>query len=100
MLPKFCDKNTVKISYIRMRIMGKIIKGKNDKILDCENCREKYSCRKAVNCPPNGECLVEDFVYRAKVVAIKNEEKCTLILRKESFKTLYYNHKSSFQLPR
>lgn len=68
--------------------------------MDCENSWEKYSCRKAVNCPPNGECPVEDLVYGAKVEAIKNQKKCVLVLRKESFKTRYYNHKSSFPIQR
>lgn len=50
-------------------------------------------CLNAVNCPLNGNCLVEGLVYRADVESIKSQEKVYIGASEGTFKKRYYNQK-------
>ena len=71
---KIFNRNTVKISYSCMSIIGSIISAHSRNILNpivqsygC-NCRVKSSCR------VNGECLTPKIIYRADISNDENSK--------------------------
>lgn len=77
----------------------------NDKKLDigratAKAAKKKCKCRIAVNCPLNVNCLMDGLVYRAKLEPIKGQEKVYIGPTVRTFKTRYYNCKSSFKRAR
>ena len=55
--------------------------------------------RKKEECPMSKKCLVESIVYQATVSTNDNSPPQTYVgLTENSFKTRYYNHKTSFTL--
>ena len=59
-LHKIFNRNTVKVSYSCMNNMSKIIKGHSDQ-------RPKCNYRKKAECPMEGNCLVNDVVYKCDI---------------------------------
>ena len=67
-LHKIFNRNTVKVSYSCMNNMPKIIKGHNKKVtLKPRDHRPKCNCSKKAECPMEGNCLVNDVVYKCDV---------------------------------
>jgi hypothetical protein len=57
------------------------------------------NCKKKEECPMSKKCLVESIVYQATVSTNDNSPPQTYFgLTENSFKTRYYNHKTSFTL--
>ena len=54
------------------------------------------NCRKADECPLNGECLLKEVVYQAKVTTKEKTETCIGLTATE-FKTRWRNHQMSFK---
>jgi hypothetical protein len=103
-LHKIFNRNTVKISYSCMPNIKQTIDGhKKTKLSQTATTSEESTCncRKKEECPMSKKCLVESIVYQAiqflptTIVHLKH----TLVsLTENSFKTRYYNHKTSFRL--
>ena len=67
-LHKIFNRNTVKVSYSCMNNMSKIIKGHNKKVTSKpRDQRPKCNCRKKAECPMEGNCLVNDVVYKCDI---------------------------------
>ena len=68
--------STVKVSYRCMNNTSKIIKGHNRKVtLKPRDQRPKCNCRKKAECPIEGNCQVNNIVYRSDVT-IPLPKKC------------------------
>ena len=55
------------------------------------NCRNKSSC------PLDGECLVDNAIYKATVTAAGHANKEYIGMTEHAFKTRYNNHQQSFK---
>ena len=67
-LNKIFNRNRIKISFSCMPNMGQIIKSHNAKLLNKNNDETKEcNCRIKSECPLNGECMVDNIVYSARV---------------------------------
>ena len=76
-----------------MNNMSKIIKGhnKNVTLKPCDQ-RPKCKCRKKTECPMEGNCQVNDVVYKCEVTR-PPQEKVYLGLAEAEWKSRFYNHK-------
>ena len=88
-LHKIFNRNTVKVSYSCMNNMSKIIKGHSDQ-------RPKCNYRKKAECPMEGNCLVNDVVYKCDITR-PLPKKVYLGLAEGEWKSRFFNHKLSFQ---
>lgn len=105
-LSKIFNKNNLKISYSCMPNIQAIIKGHNNNILkkyenkdNISTSNKKYcNCRNRDDCPLTGDCQNKGLIYQATVTSADNDNiKETYVgLTENSFKTRYYNHKTSF----
>ena len=95
-LHKIFNHNTVKVSYSCMNNMSKIIKGRNKKITSKpRDQRPKRKCRKKSECSMEGNCQVNNGVYKCDVTR-PFPKKLYLGLAEEEWKSRFYNHKLSF----
>ena len=91
---------SVKLSYSCMPNMGSIIKGHNQTILQDKQevtPGKTCNCKRQSECPMNGNCLVENIVYKAVVKSPGLSDKCYYGLCATTFKLRYSDHKSSFE---
>ena len=96
-LHKIFNRNTVKVSYSCMNNMSKIIKGHNKKVKwKPRDQRPKDNCREKVECPMEGNCLVNGVVYKCDVTR-PLPKKVYLGLAEGEWKSRFYNHKLSFK---
>ena len=80
-----------------MNNMSKIIKGHNKKVTSKpRDQRPKCNCRKKAECPMEGNCLVNDVVYKCDVTR-PLPKKVYLGLAEGEWKSRFYNHKLSFK---
>ena len=96
---KIFNKNTVKLSYSRMRNMACITASHNKSILRPNI--ESYGCnyRKMSECPMQNKCLTPNIIYQATVTSNTNiVEKIYFGLCETSFKERYRNLTRSFRL--
>jgi hypothetical protein len=104
LLHKIFNRNTVKLSYSCMNNIKNIIDGHNKAILSKEivkNQPKTCNCRKIIDCPMSGRCLVKSVVYRATVETNDDKPKQTYVgLTENTFKTRFTNHKASFRNPK
>ena len=91
-----------KISYSCMPNIKQTIDGHNKtKLSQTATTSEESTCncRKNEECPMSKKCLVVSIVYPATVSTNDNSPPQTYVgLTENSFKTRYYNHKTSFTL--
>ena len=78
--------------------METIIKKHNAQILNKQTrvTEKMCNCRKAENCPLQGNCLQNEIVYKANIHS-QGKLKCYFGLSEGQFKTRYNNHKTSFK---
>ena len=101
-LRKIFNRNTIKLSYSCMPNMKQIIDGHNKNILkkaaqpQQDTATKTCNCRKADECPLNGECLLKEVVYQAKVTT-KEKTETYIGLTATEFKTRWRNHQMSFK---
>ena len=60
-------------------------------------CYTIYICRKKDKCPLNGQCLVQDIVYKCVASTSMNPDKTYLGTAEGDFKKRYNNHTKSFR---
>ena len=94
------NRNTVKISYRCMRNIKSIIDTHYKKVLtehtQPTNTSRKCNCRRAANCPMEGQCLSSAIIYQATVTSPDSTE--TYIgSTATDFKARYNNHTASFR---
>ena len=96
-LHKIFNRNTVKISYSCMNNMSNIIKGHNKKVISKpHDQRPKCNCRKKAECPMEGNCQVNNVIYKCDVTR-PLPKKVYLGLAEGEWKSRFYNHKLSFK---
>ena len=96
-LHKIFNRNIVKVSYSCVSNMSKIIKGHNKKVTSKPpDQRPKCNCIKKVECPMEGNCLVNDIVYKCDITRPLSK-KVYLGLAEGEWKSRFYNHKLSFK---
>ena len=80
-----------------MNNISKIIKGHNKKVTSkpCDQ-RPKCNCRKRAECPKEGNCQINDVVYKFDVTRPLSK-KVYLGLAEGEWKGRFYNHKLSFK---
>ena len=97
--------NTLKLSHSCLPNVGNIIDGHNKKTRKSNSKKEMQehqlktcNCRKANQCPLNGECLTKSVIYKASMtMRDSNEEARTYIgLTKNEFKERFNWHKHTF----
>ena len=94
------NRNTIKLSYSCMPNMGNIIKKHNEKVLnqnEDETPVKTCNCQRTNECPLNGNCLIKNIVYKAKVSSPGMSDKCYYGVSATTFKLRYTDHKSSFK---
>ena len=75
-LHKIFNRNTVKVSYSTMQIFESVIRSHNHKILnpqEQDRDDQKCNCSRKELCPLQGNCLIEQVIYRGEVVNASNE---------------------------
>ena len=92
------NRNNLKVSYCCTDNMETIIKKHNAQILNKQTrvTEKMCNCRKAENCPLQGNCLQNEIVYKANIHS-QGKLKCYFGLSEGQFKTRYNNHKTSFK---
>ena len=97
---KIFNKNTLKLSYSCLPNIKAILNSHNRKIIDGEPEPEAKTCncRRANECPLNGNCLVKNVIYKAEVATTENssENKIYIGSTSRKFKRRFDEHKSSF----
>ena len=77
--------------------MSSIIKGHNKKVTSKpRDQRPKCNCRKKAECPMEGNCQVNDVVYKCDVTG-PLPNKVYLGLAEEEWKSRFYNHMLLFK---
>ena len=100
-LHRLFNRNTIKLSYSCTMNTDSIIKAHNAKILNKEeDNRSKHdktcNCRDQAACPVENYCLKNNVVYKA-TVEYDDKKQHYIGMTKNSFKTRYTLHKSSFK---
>ena len=96
-LHKIFNGNTVKVSKSCMNNMSKIIKGHNKKVTSKpHDQRPNCNCRKKAECPMEGNCQVNNVIYKCDVTR-PLPKKVYLGLAEGEWKSRFYNHKLSFK---
>ena len=96
-LRKLFNRSTVKVNYSCINNMSKIIKGHNKKVTSKpHDQRPKFSCRKKSECPMEGNCQVNNVVYKCDETK-PLPKKVNLGLAEGEWKSRFYNHKLSFK---
>ena len=96
-LHKIFNRNTVKVSYSCMNNMSKIIKGHNKKVTSkSRDQRPICNYRKKTECPMEGNCQVNDVVYKCDG-ARALPKKVYLGFAEGEWKSRFCNHKLSFK---
>ena len=102
-LNKIFNRNTLKLSYSCMLNVQSIISSHNKTILRKEANKNTITerncnCRAKDACPLQGECQKKAVIYQAAVTNKAMKEVQTYVgLTKNTFKTRYLNHTSSFR---
>ena len=97
-LHKISNRNSVKVSYRCMKNMSKIIKGHNKKVtLKPRDQRPKCNCRKKAECPVEGNCQVNNVIYKCDLTRRPLPKKVYLGLAEGEWKSRFYNHKLLFK---
>ena len=100
-LRKIINRNTVKISYRCMPNLKKKIANHNFKILKAEDENRTQmgcNCTRAIgSCPLEGNCLVNNVIYRAEVKDDSGNTNTYTGLASTSFKKRFYGHRQSFK---
>ena len=96
-LHKIFNGNTVKVSNSCMNNMSKIIKGHNKKVTSKpHDQRPNCNCRKKAECPMEGNCQVNNVIYKCDVTR-PLPKKVYLGLAEGEWKSRFYNHKLLFK---
>ena len=82
-----------------MENVSQIIKTHNKRVTKTnERSIAPYNCREKNNCPMNGNCRVENAVYKCVVTAtVKSKEYVYIGVAQGDYKQRYYNHTMSFR---
>ena len=96
------NRSNVKLSYSCMPNMGRIIKSHNEKVLQHQNQEEtpdnrSCNCMRPSECPLNGNCLVENIIYKATISSPGIANKHYFGACATTFKLRYTDHKSSIK---
>ena len=78
--------------------VSKIINAHNKSIIQKANFNTttNCNCRKKIDCPLQGNCLIKPIVYQATVTTTQ-DTKTYIGVSDTEFKKRWYNHKSSFK---
>ena len=98
-LAKIVNKNTVKVSYRCMPNMKREIAKHNFKVQREKEPETEPECNctgRCGPCPLGGGCLINNVVYRAKVVQTDQTENTYTGLTSQYFKDRWYGHRSTF----
>ena len=77
--------------------MSNIIKGHNKKVISKpHDQRPKCNCRKKAECPMEGNCQVNNILYKCDITRPLPKKVC-LRLAEGEWKSRFYNHKLSFK---
>lgn len=97
---KLFNRNSIKVSYSCTSNMKSIIDKHNHKILKPAEqvVNRTCNCINKDNCPLNGNCLITNTVYEAKITTDNDEEQPLIYLgsAETTFKKRFSNHKKSF----
>ena len=101
-LSKIFNRNTLKLSYSCMPNMKAIIATHNKQKLESnhppqQQQMQECNCRKKEDCPLDGKCKTNNIVYQATVQAEGKQDETYIGISENTFKTRYYNHRSSFK---
>ena len=99
-LHKLFNNNTVKLSYSCMDNMQDNINKHNRKLIRThmeqnDYTRKSCNCRRAAECPLDGDCMARNIVYQA-TISTDNSKETYIGLTATNFKSRLYNHKASF----
>ena len=97
-LRKIFNRNTIKLSYKCMPNMGQAISRHNSKLLNKADPQPEpgCNCRAGVdNCPFNGQCQMDNVIYRAAVTTEDGKSESYTGLTSTTFKQRYGGHKTS-----
>ena len=94
---QFSTENTIKASYPCTQNMSSMIKSYNKKVIN-KDVKESKSrnCRVKSECPLNGQCQVNDIIYKCTVLSPDKPDKVYLGTAEGDFKKRFYNHRKSF----
>ena len=98
-LHKIFNRNTVKVSYSCTENVSQIIKIHNKRVTKInERSIAPCNCRDKNNCPMNGNCRVENVVYKCVFYATeKPKEHVYIGVTEGDWKQRYHNHTMSFR---
>ena len=96
---KFCNRNTIKVSYSCMNNVSQIkiqhnrnVSNKKEKQINPCNCRNKNKCSL------NGNCKVQSFIYKWTVSTTQTFKQCVYLeIAEGNWKQKLYNHRQSFK---
>ena len=99
LLHKIFNRNTIKVSYSCMNNVSQIIKQHNRNV---SNKKEKQTnpcnCRNKNECPLNGNCKVQNVIYKCTVSATqKFKQRVYLGIAKGNWNQRFYNPRQSFK---
>ena len=99
LLHKIFNRNTIKVSYSCMNNVSQIIKQHNRNV---SNKKEKQTnpcnCRNKNECPLNGNCKVQNVIYKCTVSATQTfKQRVYLGIAEGNWKQRLYNHRQSFK---
>ena len=96
-LQKVFNKNNVKVSYSCMPNVAAVINGHNKMLLEPKRIEKPCNCRAQPECPLDGRCQTQEFVYEAHV-GKENEQKVYIGSTEPPFKKRHCNHKSDMNI--
>ena len=99
LLHKIFNRNTIKVSYSCMNNVSQIIKQHNRNV---SNKKEKQTnpcnCRNKNECPLNGNCKVQNVIYKCTVSATQTfKQRVYLGIAEGNQKQRLYNYRQSFK---
>ena len=87
-LHKIFNRNTVKVSYSCTQNTSQIIKGDNKKVSKTNPLHQlECNCCIKTECPLNGDCCIDDVIYKSMALTTLQFKKCILVLQRVSLKS-------------
>ena len=98
-LYKIFNRNTIKVSSSCMNNISQIIKQHKKHVCTKKETKAPVcNCRNKNECPLNGNCKVDNVIYKCTVSATKTfKQRAYLGIAENDWKQRYYNHKKSFK---
>ena len=96
---KIFNRNTIKLSYSCTSNMAQTIANHNKHVLAdtiTDDTKKMCNCRNNHECPLQGNCLVQNIIYKASVSS-SDGQKYYIGSTSQSFKKRWSGHKTSFK---